>query len=252
MHNRTKRHLLRAATTAAVACAAALIFLPAAASAASATTSGATDVYSRPGGRVVDHLAAGTTVDVGGCRQGWCYITSPERGFVGANALRSGGAALQPNFNLNFNFPQGSFSIGTGGVSIGVGTPPPPPPPPGHGPGPGGPGGPGHGGPGHGGPGHGGPGDHDHGGPGPGGSNVGDVCFYTQSGYDGMRLCVDRGDRIANLPRGFDNRISSIRNRRGLEVTVCRDPGYRNCRVYTTSASSLGSFSNAISSIRVR
>ncbi|ODU53776.1 MAG: hypothetical protein ABS99_10600 [Acetobacteraceae bacterium SCN 69-10] len=63
---------------------------------------------------------------------------------------------------------------------------------------------------------------------------------------------MDRGDRYSALPRSVDNRISSIRNQCGLEVTVCRDPGYRNCRVYTTSASSLGSFNDAISSIRVR
>jgi uncharacterized protein YraI len=235
MRIQTKRALLRVATAAAVVCAAAMIFLPAAASAAAFTASSTVRVHAGPslGSPVIDTLRPGETVNVGGCRQGWCYITD-DHGFVSSTYLRNNGAAVSPNFNLSFNFPQGSVSIGTGGVQIGIGNPP--------GPGPGGPGGPGHG------PGPGGPG-----GPGPGGG-PGDrqACFYSSPGYNGPSICLSRGDQMAALPRGWNDRIASIGNRRGLSVTVCREPGFSRCRTYTTSASSLGSFDGDISSVRVR
>jgi hypothetical protein len=245
----TKKILLRAATAAAVVCTAAVILLPTMASAAAFTASTKVNVRERPSqtSRVIDVLQPGETVDIGGCRQGWCYITT-DGGFVSSDYLRNNGAAVSPNFNLNFNFPQGSFSIGTNGVQIGIGTPPPPPGGPG--PGPGGHG-PGPGGPGHGGPGFpGGPGGP--GGPGPGGNSDRQVCFFSSAGYDGQSLCLDRGDQLSSLPRGWNDRISSFTNRRGYAVTICRQPGFNRCRTYTTSASSLGNYDNDISSIRVR
>ena len=222
MRIQTKRTLLRAATAAALVCAAAVIFLPAAASAAAFTASSTVRVHARPSlnSPVIDTLRPGQTVNVGGCRQGWCYITD-DRGFVSSTYLRNNGATVSPDFNLSFNFPQGSFSIGTNGVQIGVGNPP--------GPGPGhGPGGPGSG-----------PGDRQ-------------ACFYSSPGYNGQSICLSRGDQMASLPRGWNDRIASISNRRGLSVTVCRNTGFRQCRTYTTSAASLGSFDHDISSIRVR
>jgi hypothetical protein len=79
------------------------------------------------------------------------------------------------------------------------------------------------------------------------------ACFYSSTNFTGPSFCIDRGDQMRSLPRGWNDRISSIRNRRGLEVTVCRDDNFRGgCRTYTTSASSLGGYSNEISSIRVR
>lgn len=218
MRIQTKRTLLRAAAATALVCAAAVIFLPAAASAAAFTASTNVDVHSRPStsSPVIDTLRPGETVNVGGCRSGWCFITD-DHGFVSSTALRNGNAAVSPNFNLSFNFPQGSFTIGTGGVSIGIGTPGRP----GHGPGV------------------------------PGGSDR-QACFYSGNGYTGSSFCIGRGDQMRTLPSTIDNRISSIRNSRGLEVTVCRDRNFRQCRTYATSASSLGSFNNVISSIRVR
>jgi hypothetical protein len=179
---------------------------------------------------VIDQLRPGETVDIGGCRQGWCYITT-DGGFVSSSYLRNNGAVVSPNFNLNFNFPQGSFSIGTSGVQIGIGTPPPPPVRPG-------PGRPGHDGP--------------RGTDGPGAHGDRQVCFFSDPGYDGQSLCLDRGDQMASLPRGWNNRISSFTNRRGYAVTICRERGFDRCRTYTTSASSLGRYDNNISSIRVR
>lgn len=221
MKIKTKRNLLQAATATAVVCAAALVFLPAVASAAPAVATASVNVRSGPGTsfRVIDTLRPGESVDVGGCRSGWCYLTD-EKGYVSSSYLRrtSGGSAtIEPNFNLSFNFPQGSISIGSGGVSVGVG-----------------------------------PGRPDRPTPPPSGSIPGDVCFYSGSDYTGSRFCMDKGDMTPYVGADWNNRISSFRNPDGLQVTVCDDAGYDICRTYRTSARSLGSFDNEISSIRIR
>jgi hypothetical protein len=211
----TKRLLMRIATAAAVACTAAIVLLPGTASAA--TTAYATAnvaVRERPSTSSdrVGSLSVGQSVVVQGCRQAWCYITSPERGFVSANYIstsRSSRVMISPNFNLSFNFPNGSFSFGNGGISIGIG--------------------------------NGGDDDEDS-----------QACFYSGTGYSGSRLCVDEGDSYRRLTGTWNDRISSIRNPDGLRVTVCQDPGYDDCRTYTTSARTLGSFNDEISSLRVR
>ena len=229
MKIQTKRLFVRAATTAAALCAAAVIFLPATAFAASATTSSGSNVRSGPStsSAIVGTLGAGQRVEVGGCREGWCYITSPARGFVSAGLLRSGtGTAFAPNFNLSFNFPKGSVSFGTGGVSVGIGNPAPSypgsrPHRPGHG--------------------------NDY----RPGNRQGDVCFYEGVNFTGGSFCLDRGQQVARLGQ-WNNRISSIRNRKGVRVEICANQSYSGCRVYTTSASNLGRLGNSISSIRVR
>jgi hypothetical protein len=223
MKIQTKRTLLRAATASAVVCAAALVFMPAIASAAPAVATGSVNVRSGPGTSygVIDTLRAGQTVDVLGCRSGWCYVEkSGPDGYVSSSYLRrsSGGTAtFEPNFNLSFNFPQGSVSIGSGGVSIGVG-----------------------------------PGRPDRPNPPPSSSLPGDVCFYSGADYTGSRFCMDQGDMTPYVGAQWNNRISSFRNPYGYQVAVCDDAGYDDCRTYRTSARSLGSFDNAISSIRVR
>ena len=220
-----KRNLLRAATATAIVCATALVLLPAAASAAPAVATASVNVRGGPGTSyaVVDTLRPGESVDVMGCRSGWCYVQKdgPD-GYVSSSYLRRGsssGAAFEPNFNLSFNFPQGSISIGSGGVSVGVGPgrpdrPEPPRP--------------------------------------PSGSMPGDVCFYSGTDFTGSRFCMDEGDMTPYVGAAWNNRISSIRNPDGFQVTVCDDAGYDDCRIYRTSARSLGSFDNVISSIRVR
>ncbi|MEP7239699.1 MAG: peptidase inhibitor family I36 protein [Devosia sp.] len=213
----TRRLLLRAATAAAVACTAALILMPGVASAATATATakGNVDVYerARESSQLVDTLANGEIVTVQGCRQGWCYIThTGPDGFVQAANLRRNGGAMQPDFNLTFAFPQGSFTIGSGGVSIGIGNPPP-----------------------------------------YGSPNYRKVCFFTGKGYTGDSFCLDRGAAKAYVGNQWNNRISSFRNPSGLTVRVCSDAGYDGtCRTYSTSASSLGSLDNQISSIRIK
>lgn len=216
------KNALRAATAAAVLAVCGFALAPAAAQAATATANSGVNVRSGPStsAPIIGHLYAGERVDVGGCRNGWCYLTD-ERGFVSSRYLRNGSVTMQPDFNLSFNFPQGSFSIGTGGVGIGIGTPPRP----------------------------GYPGDNF---PGGGNGPGGDVCFYSGANYTGDRLCLDRGESLPYVGRGWNNRISSIRNRGGYRVTVCDDAGFDICRTYTSSAAYLGSFDNRISSIRVR
>jgi uncharacterized protein YraI len=223
MNIQTKRTLLRAATATAVVCATALVLLPATSWAAPAIASSTVNVRSGPSTSfsVVDTLSPGEQVDVLGCRTGWCYVQkSGPDGYVSSSYLRrsSGGTAtFEPNFNLSFNFPQGSVSVGTGGVSIGIGSgrPDRPERP-------------------------------------PSGSIPGDVCFYSGSSYTGSRFCMDQGDMTPYVGAAWNNRISSIRNPDGYRVIVCDDAGYDICRTYTTSASSLGSFNNEISSIRIR
>jgi hypothetical protein len=66
----------------------------------------------------------------------------------------------------------------------------------------------------------------------------GEVCFYDRTRFRGSSFCLESGDSIRNLGDWTD-RISSLEN-------------YRNCRTYTTSASSLGDFDDYIVSVRVR
>jgi hypothetical protein len=219
MKTALKRALLRAATATAIACTAAIVFLPAVASAAPGEATGSVNVRGGPGTSypIVDRLSPGEDVDVLGCRLGWCYIQHPgPDGYVSSSYIRrsGGGASFGSSFNLSFNFPNGSFSIGTGGGSIVIG--PEDPPAPG------------------------------------GGSLPADVCFYSGSGYSGSRFCMDEGDLTPYVGAEWNNRISSIRNPDGLSVLVCDDAGYDDCRTYRTSARSLGSFNNVISSIRIR
>ncbi len=220
MKTKTRKTLLRAATATAIVCAAAVMFIPVAASAAPAIATTTVNVRSGPGTSygVIDTLSRGESVDVLGCRTGWCYVQkSGPDGYVSSSYLRrsSGGTTFEPNFNLSFNFPQGSVSIGSGGVSIGVGPGRPDRPP-------------------------------------PSGSMPGDVCFYSGQDYSGSRFCMDEGDMTPYVGAAWNNRISSIRNPDGFNVTVCDDAGYDICRTYRTSARSLGSFDNEISSIRIR
>lgn len=225
MKIQTKRTLLRLATAVSVVCAATLVLLPVAASADPAVATANVNVRGGPSTsfRVLDTLRPGQLVDARGCRSGWCFIdqSNGPSGYVSSSYLRRGsssGATIEPNFNLSFNFPQGSISLGTGGVSIGVGSDRPGRP------------------------------DNRP----PSGSQPGDVCFYAGAGYTGSRFCMDQGELTPYVGAQWNNRISSIRNPDGFSVLVCDDAGYDDCRTYRTSARSLGSFNNVISSIRIR
>lgn len=80
---------------------------------------------------------------------------------------------------------------------------------------------------------------------------MGEVCFFERTRYRGDSFCLEEGESISRL--GFWNdEISSFRNPDGLRVTVCTRDRYRDCRTYSTSASSLGDFDDDITSIRIR
>ena len=187
---------------------------------ARATASRCAAVRSGPGTNygVVDVAARGTQVDVQRCQGSWCDIAKPgPDGWVSASYLSAGGRPVNPSQpGLSFGFTIG----GPNGpqISIGVGNQPQPRPP------------------------------------------ViqpipepvfGEVCFYDRTRYRGTSFCMESGDSIRNLGDWTD-RISSVENEDGLQVQVCSESNYRNCRTYTTSASSLGDFDDYIASIRVR
>ena len=222
MNRTTRKMLLNIATGIAVAATAAVVFLPAA-YAAPGTVTGNVNVRSGPGTNygVVDVVTRGTQVDVQQCQGSWCYIAKagPD-GWVSASYLSaSGGAPVNPTQpGISFG-----FSTGPGGptFNFGIGQQPQvqPPRPPVIQPTP--------------------------------QPTYGEVCFFDRTSYRGSSFCLKSGQTIGDLASWTD-RISSIENRNGLQVQVCSDTGYRNCRTYTTSASSLGDYDDYVASVRVR
>lgn len=217
MNRHNRKMLLNIATGVAVAATAVVVFLPAA-NAAPGTVTSNINVRSGPGTSygVVDTVARGTQVDVQQCQGSWCYISKPgPDGWVSSTYLAASGGPVNPQQpGLSFG-----FNLGNGGpqINIGVGNQPQPPRPP-----------------------------------------VvdepevfGEVCFYDRTRFRGTSFCLEEGESARNLGDWAD-RISSIDNPDGLSVQVCSESSYRNCRTYTTSASSLGDFDDYIVSVRVR
>jgi uncharacterized protein YraI len=232
MHRQTRKKLLNFATGVAVAAAAVVMFLPAA-QAAPGTITTNVNVRSGPGTNysVVNVLQRGTSVDVQQCQSSWCYVqTRGTSGWVSANYLSGGtsgnnsGNSGQPSINFGINVPGGpSINFGVGNQAQ---PQPPRPQPPRPGPRP----------------------------PQPWPPVVqptAEVCFFDRTQYRGDSFCLTSGDNTRDL-RNWTDKISSIRNPAGLNVQVCSETGYRNCRTYTTSASSLGDFDDYIASVRVR
>ncbi len=54
----------------------------------------------------------------------------------------------------------------------------------------------------------------------------GGACFYRDANFQGERFCVDRGERVGNVPPGFGDRISSIRIFGRAEVTLYQDSNF--------------------------
>jgi hypothetical protein len=154
------------------------------------------------------------------CEGSWCYIAKPgPDGWISSNYLSAGGGApvnpQQPGLSFG-------FSTGPGGptINFGVGQqpqvqPPRPPRPPVVQP------------------------------------TFGEVCFFDRTRFRGDSFCLESGDSNRNLGNWAD-RISSIDNPDGLQVQVCSENNYRDCRTYTTSASSLGDLDDFVASVRVR
>lgn len=212
MKRQTRTLLLNIATGIALAMTAAVVMTPTMTMAAPATATTNANVRAAP--------SAGARVlyvlqrgDVVDADCGGGWCELADGGFVSSSLLAIGGGG---GSDVGVG-----ISVGPGGVSIGVGRPGRPGP---------------------------GPIEID-----PDDEDFGEACFFERSRYRGDSFCVEEGESIRNLQsNGWNDEISSIRNRDGLRVTVCYDAGFSDCRTYTSSASSLGEFDDEISSIRVR
>jgi uncharacterized protein YraI len=218
MKRQTRTFLLNAFTGIAIAATAALVLLPTVASAAPAVATSFVNVRERPSttAAVVNTLNAGEAIDVQECEGSWCYVAA------------SGNDGWVARRFIGTNAPGGSIQFGITGpngntIQFGVNAPPvnnpvPPPEPP----------------------------DVDE----PDFAS-GEACFFSRSQYRGTSFCIEAGERISDLG-DWDGDISSIDNPDELDVTVCTRTRYRgDCRTYTTSARSLGSFDDSIASIRI-
>jgi len=238
---RNARQFIAATVGGMLVTAAAALLLSSAAMAAPATATTNVNVRSGPGTNfgVIGTLRTGDRVEVGEQQGGFCYVDYTGRsGWVSCSFLAIGAgprpgpapAPGNPSVNFGINVPGGPS------INFGVGNNPPPPPP---GPGPRPPR-----------PGFPPP-------PPPVDDYVAEVCFYDATRFRGDSFCMEEGESIRDLSRVFRGRwndeISSIENPDGLRVTVCYDANYRDCRDYTTSASTIrGGLDKEISSIRVR
>jgi Peptidase inhibitor family I36 len=52
------------------------------------------------------------------------------------------------------------------------------------------------------------------------------ACFYKDSNFRGDYFCLKLGDRWPSMPRGFNDRISSIRLFGGVEVRIFNDDNF--------------------------
>lgn len=217
MNRYNRKMLLNVATGVAVAATALVVFLPAA-NAAPGTVTTNVNVRSGPGTNygVVATARAGERVDVQQCQGSWCFIQkSGPDGWVSSNYLSTSGGSVSPAQ------PGASFGIqipGGPSINFGVGNQPVQPTRPTR--------------------------------P-PVVAPVSEVCFFDGTSYRGSSFCLGSGDSTRDL-RSWTDRISSIDNPDRLEVQICSEANYRNCRTYTTSASSLGDFDDYTVSVRVR
>ena len=232
MNRRNRKMLLNLATGVAVTATAVVVFLPAAQAAPGTITSNV-NVRSGPGTNygVVDTVRSGTQVDVQQCEGSFCYITkSGPDGWVSSTYIDRGrGGSSNPSVGITIGSdgrPQININRGDqdSGRDRDRGRPD--------------------------------RWDGDRGGRGPDRgrpdrNDSAEVCFFDRANFRGQSTCLSSGDSVSNL-RGWADRISSIENPDGLNVQVCGEAGYRDCRTYSTSSSSLGAFDDYIVSVRVR
>jgi hypothetical protein len=53
------------------------------------------------------------------------------------------------------------------------------------------------------------------------------ACFFKEAGFQGERFCVEAGDRLARMPEGFNDRISSVRIFGQNEITVYENTDFQ-------------------------
>src|ERR1700745_888234 len=52
------------------------------------------------------------------------------------------------------------------------------------------------------------------------------ACFFTEANFGGEKFCMREGERMAQVPEGFNDRISSIRIFGRTEITVYQNRGF--------------------------
>ena len=78
------------------------------------------------------------------------------------------------------------------------------------------------------------------------------ACFYEDANFQGQYFCVPRGATYTALPRGFNDRISSIRVF-GSEVRIFQDRDFRgrSTEIRSDAPNLRGNWRDSVSSIRV-
>jgi hypothetical protein len=86
------------------------------------------------------------------------------------------------------------------------------------------------------------------------------ACFFKDENFRGEKFCVQRGDRMAEVPRGFSDKISSVRVYGRTTVTVYQDANFRGpsleiqddvTNLQSSQVKSGHSWNDRISSIKV-
>jgi peptidase inhibitor family I36 len=80
------------------------------------------------------------------------------------------------------------------------------------------------------------------------------VCFYEDEDFHGRRFCARAGEDVSEMPRGMNDRISSIRIFGRTEVEIFRDIRYRGASArFATDVRNLQreGWNDIVSSIRV-
>jgi Protein of unknown function (DUF3011)/Peptidase inhibitor family I36 len=99
--------------------------------------------------------------------------------------------------------------------------------------------------------------------PGPGSGGAAGACFYKEILYAGEYFCMRRGEKYANLPPGYNDRISSIKVIHGAEVTVYNDSNFGgrrgttrrdvpNMKAWRTADDPSRTWNDRVSAIQVR
>jgi hypothetical protein len=82
--------------------------------------------------------------------------------------------------------------------------------------------------------------------------NQDQVCFYVDENFQGDSFCAGPGQSMKNIGRRFNDRISSIRIPRRLEVTIFDDENFGGGRqTYTQDVANLGNWNDRFSSFKI-
>jgi hypothetical protein len=78
------------------------------------------------------------------------------------------------------------------------------------------------------------------------------ACFYEDANFHGQYFCVPRGATYTSLPRGFNDKISSVRVL-GSEVRIFQDRDFhgRSREIRRDVSNLKGDWKDDVSSIRV-